>query len=163
MSRENVAKVLMVNPQKCTGCRSCEIMCSFNKTSEFNPKYSAVTVYTYDEALISVPVMCMQCDDAACIKVCPVGATAKDKNGAVVIDKKLCIGCKMCMMACPLGCISYSFIQKEMIKCNLCGGDPKCVQICPSQALEFKEGTEANLNRKKKIADNMKDLFGEEE
>lgn len=158
-----MAKVLMISPEKCIGCKSCEIICSFNKTGEFNPKHSAVTVMVYDEAQISVPVMCMQCDDAYCVKVCPVGAAAKDETGAVVIDETKCIGCKMCMCVCPLGNMSYNSVEKKMIKCNLCGGDPKCVQICPSKAIEYKEGTEANISKKKKVADKIKNLFGEEE
>ena len=164
MSRENLAKVLMINPEKCIGCRSCEIICSFNKTKEFNPKHSAVTVISFDEAQISVPVMCMQCEEANCVRVCPTGAAAKDPvTGAVVIDKKKCIGCKLCMSVCPLGNMSYNSVEKKMIKCDLCGGDPKCAQICPAGAIEYKEATEANLGKKKKIAEKIKNLFGEED
>jgi anaerobic carbon-monoxide dehydrogenase iron sulfur subunit len=161
MTRKNVSKILMISPEKCLGCRSCELACSFNKTNEFNPKHSAVSVITYDEAAISVPVMCMQCEDAACIKVCPVGATKRDENGAVVVDEKICIGCKICVSVCPLGNMSFNSIEKKVIKCNLCGGSPKCEQICPSGAIQYKEGTEANLSKKKIIAEKFKQIFGE--
>lgn len=154
-------KILMISPEKCLGCRSCELVCSFNRTNEFNPKLSAISVSTYDEAGISVPLMCMQCEDPACVKVCPVNAISRDENGAVVIDDKKCIVCKMCMSACPLGNISLNPVTRKLIKCNLCGGSPKCEQICPAGALQFKEGTSANINRKKMIAAKFKDLFGE--
>jgi len=154
----------MINPEKCIGCRSCELACSFNKTNEFNPKHSAVTVMIYDEAAIAVPVMCMQCEDANCVRICPTGAASKDaKTGAVVIDQKKCIGCKLCMSVCPLGNMSYNSVEKKMIKCDLCGGEPKCAQICPAGAIEYKEGSEANLSRKKKVAEKIKNLFGEED
>lgn len=151
----------MISPEKCLGCRSCELVCSFNKTNEFNPKHSAVTVLTYDEAAISVPVMCMQCEDPACMKVCPVGAISRDENGAIVTDETKCIVCKMCISACPLGNISFNSIQRKVVKCNLCDGNPKCAQICPAEAIQYKEGTAANLGKKKVIAEKFKELFGE--
>ena len=156
-----MAKILTISPEKCTNCRSCELICSFNKTAEFNPKESAVNVLFYEEAAISVPVMCMQCEDAACLKVCPVEAIQRDENGAVLPDTKKCIGCKMCISACPMGNITFSSVQKKIVKCNLCGGDPMCAKVCPSGAIQFVEGTSANINKKRILADKFKDLFAE--
>ena len=137
------------------------MICAFNKTDEFNPKESAVSVLSFEEAAISVPVMCMQCEEPACMKVCPVGAISKNENGAIVSDKNKCIVCKMCISACPLGNISFSAVHKKIVKCDLCGGDPNCAKICPAGALQYKEGTTASINRKKVIAEKFKDLFGE--
>lgn len=163
MTRKNLSKILMISPEKCLGCRSCELACSFNRTKDFNPRQAAVSVITYEEAGISVPVMCMQCEDPACMKVCPVGAISRDENGAVVSDPKKCIVCKMCISACPLGNISFNPVTRKIVKCNLCGGDPQCAKFCPYGAIEYKEGTEANLGRKKVIADKFKELFGGED
>lgn len=151
----------MISPDKCIGCRTCEIVCSFNKTEKFNPKNAAVSVITYEEAFVSVPVMCMHCEEPLCMKVCTVGAISKKENGSVEIDKKKCIGCKMCIAACPLGNITFNSEEKEMVKCDLCGGEPKCAQLCPSGAIQYKEGTPANITRKKIIAERFKELFGE--
>ena len=156
-----MGKILTISPEKCTNCRSCELICSFNKTGEFNPREAAVNVLFYEEAAISVPVMCMQCEDAACIKVCPVDAIHRDKNGAVLPDPKKCIGCKLCISACPMGNISFSTVQKKIVKCNLCGGDPMCAKVCPSGAIQYVEGTTANIRKKKVLADKFKDLFAE--
>ena len=41
----------------------------------------------YDEAAISVPMMCLQCDDPACMKVCPTAIT-KGEDGTVTIEEK---------------------------------------------------------------------------
>ena len=153
----------MISPEKCIGCRSCELICSFHKNNEFNPKHSAVSVLSYEEAAVSVPVMCMQCEDPSCMKVCPVHAISKNDCGAISIDEKKCIVCKMCISACPLGNISFNSIEKKIVKCNLCDGDPQCEQFCPSGAIQYKEGTSANLNRKKVIAEKFKELFGEVE
>jgi len=162
-TRDKLSKILMIAPEKCIGCRTCEIICSFNRTEEFNPQSAAVSVTSYDEAAVSVPMMCMQCEDPSCMKVCPVGAIYRADTGAVIIDDKKCIGCKMCVSACPLGNITYSSKQKKLIKCNLCGGEPKCAEFCPSGAIQFKEATPTNLNKKQRIAEKFKELFGEEE
>lgn len=163
MSREVLSKILMISPEKCVGCRTCEVICSFNKTGEFNPQNAAVTVISYDEAAVSVPVMCMQCEEPSCMKVCPVGAVVKVETGAVIIDDKRCIGCKLCLSACPLGNITYNSKLKKIVKCNLCDGSPKCSEFCTAGVIQFKEGTPSNMNKKKIIAEKFKELFAEVE
>jgi anaerobic carbon-monoxide dehydrogenase iron sulfur subunit len=160
-ARRKLNKILMISPDKCIGCRTCEIICSFNKTQEFNPKNAAVSVISYDEAAVSVPMMCMQCEEPSCMKVCPVGAISKLDGLAVVVDDKRCIGCKLCISACPLGNMTYNSIEKKVVKCNLCDGQPKCAEFCPSAAIQYKECTPANLNKKRIITERFKELFGE--
>lgn len=158
-----MSKILTISPDKCTNCRSCELACSLNKIGEFNPRESAVNVLFYEEAAISVPIMCMQCEDPACAKVCPVGAISRDKNGAVTSDPSKCIVCKLCVSACPMGNISVSSVTKKIVKCNLCGGDPYCAKVCPSGAIKYEDATTSNIGKKKIIAEKFKDLFAEVE
>jgi len=156
-----MGKQLMLKPEKCTGCRTCELICSYNRAKDFNPRNSAVSVMIYDEAAIAVPVMCLQCGDACCVGVCPVHAMYRAEDGTTIkCDTQKCIVCKMCVNACPLGCASYSR-KAGIVKCELCGGDPMCVKYCPSGALVYSEESDA-LGRKKAMALVLKDVFGEE-
>lgn len=135
--------------------------CSFGKTNSFNPQNAAVSVFQYEEAAVSVPVMCLQCEDPACMKVCAVGAISKDENGTVLVNKSRCIGCKLCISACPFGNMSYNAEKKEMVKCDLCGGSPKCAEFCPSGTIQFKDPTPTELNKKRLVADRFKELLEE--
>lgn len=156
-----MSKILTISPDKCIDCRSCELICSFGKMQAFNPKSSRVSVLAYEDMAVSVPMMCMQCEEPSCMKVCPVSAISKTPEGTVLIDDTKCIGCKMCVSACPLGNISFSTLERKVVKCDLCGGEPKCAEFCPSEAIQYKEATPANLSRKKLIAERFKELFGE--
>ena len=155
-----MAKILILSPEKCTNCRTCELACSFRHEQEFNPTRSRVSVLSYEKAGISVPIMCLQCDNAACVKVCPVGAiTRNEETGAMVINQIRCISCKMCINACPFGSTGYDDVNRSIIKCDLCDGNPECAKNCPSGAIVFRESNTANLNKKKAIASKFKEIF----
>lgn len=153
-----MSKIFKISPEKCLDCRSCELICSFGKIGEFNPKEAAVNVVFFEEAAIAVPVMCMHCEEAACMKVCPVGALSRDKNGAVVPNQKKCIVCKMCISACPMGNITFSSVKQKIVKCTLCGGDPKCAKICSTGAIQYVDGSKATTDKKRIVAETLKDI-----
>lgn len=157
-----MSKILMVSPKKCIGCKTCEVICSYTKTNAFNPKNSAVSVHEYQDVGIAVPMMCMQCEDAACQNICPVSAISHNKEGTTLIDFDKCIGCKMCVSTCPFGNMSVSYENRKLIKCDLCDGAPKCAEFCPSEAISYVEATGLNILRKKDLARRFKDLAEEE-
>ncbi|MFO7274336.1 MAG: 4Fe-4S dicluster domain-containing protein [Bacillota bacterium] len=156
-----MAKMLLITPDVCTGCHSCEIACSQEHEGYYVPSKSRVTVYTWEDELISVPMMCVQCEDAFCMKACPVGAISKHPDtGAMVVDHGKCIRCKMCMQACPFGGTSYDPVASRILKCDLCGGDPKCVKYCPSGALQYVDASRATVERKRAYAARLKAAVG---
>jgi Fe-S-cluster-containing dehydrogenase component len=94
-----------------------------------------------------VPKLCNQCDNPACVQVCPVGATYQTHDGVVLIDRDWCIGCGYCIMACPYGVRFFHPEKKVADKCNFCyhrisqGMQPACVECCSFGARRI-----ANLN-----------------
>ena len=150
-----MAKQLVVDPKKCVSCRTCELVCSFNHNDEFNPRLANVTVFHYEEAAITVPIMCLQCDEASCAAVCPTGALSRNADGVVVHNADKCIVCKMCVSACPLGNVSYSPVKRKIFKCDLCGGDPWCAKYCPTGAISVVDPTNAP-DKKRAAADKLK-------
>jgi molybdopterin-containing oxidoreductase family iron-sulfur binding subunit len=47
---------------------------------------------------------CQHCTNAPCEKVCPVRARhTRDKDGIVLTNYEVCIGCRYCQVACPYG------------------------------------------------------------
>lgn len=150
-----MSKQLVLSPERCVNCRTCELMCSFEHHGLFNPRLSNVTVFDYEEQAISVPIMCLQCEEACCLKACPTGALTRNEKGTVVLNVRKCIVCKMCVSACPLGNISFSPITKKIFKCDLCGDkDPMCAKYCPTGAIMAVDPLIAS-DRKRNVADKM--------
>jgi Fe-S-cluster-containing dehydrogenase component len=98
---------MVIDLKRCYGCYSCVMAC---KQANYTPPgvlWSRVLRGEVGEFPSSVrqalPVLCMQCEEPDCMKVCPTGATYQTEDGIVRIDQDKCIGCKYCMMACPYG------------------------------------------------------------
>jgi carbon-monoxide dehydrogenase iron sulfur subunit len=127
---------IIVHPERCTGCRICELFCSAFHEKVFNPKKARIRVVRLKPA-IDMPVTCQQCKKAPCAEICPVDAIIVNEVGVVQINYEKCIGCTMCVEACPFGAMFVNPETNTPIKCDLCDGDPQCVKHCPTGALEF--------------------------
>ncbi|MDI6641026.1 MAG: 4Fe-4S dicluster domain-containing protein [Elusimicrobiota bacterium] len=147
-------KLITIDIEKCTGCRMCELSCGFNKEKKIVPHLSRINVFSNWRLGLSIPVVCFQCTDALCIKSCPTGALYRDKvTGAVIVDEKLCIGCRICSVICPFGGVVYSAEKKKILKCDLCSGEPVCVKFCPTGAIKFEEPTNYSVGKRREIAE----------
>jgi len=148
---------VMVDIDKCTGCRRCEVACSFFRENECNPAKSRIHVLSWARECLDIPIYCVQCTKPACKAVCPVNAiTVNEKTGTVLIDDDLCIGCRMCMVACPIGAISLDAVCRKMLKCDLCegrDGKPKCVEYCEPKALRYVPAIISNVAKMRKNAE----------
>lgn len=142
-----MTRFIRVNPEGCTGCRMCEMVCSLHRFGECNPERSVIRVLRHEGQGLAepVPVVCQHCDTPACMDVCPLEAIAKDMNtGLVTIDPDTCTGCGECVTACPAGCIFLDAHKDKAMVCDLCGDEPMCIRMCHSGSLQFEERTNEN-------------------
>jgi len=155
-----MTKNLILRPEKCVSCRTCELVCSFSHFKQFNPTLSAVAVIDYPEDVITVPLMCLQCDEPACAKVCPVNAITKCDDGKVSYDDEKCMVCKLCVQACPMGSITYSTQVRKLIRCDLCGDEALCAEWCPTKAIIYSDSVDDN-ERQRAVANNFREALKE--
>ena len=151
---------LVVNYDKCTGCRLCETVCSMchEPKSEVNPQKSRIRIVKLEgEAdVTSIPVKCAQCEKAPCEAICPIGAISTDlTTGARHVDKEKCIGCSACVYVCLFGTAVLDRSLKKFVICDLCDGDPKCVRFCPWDALQYIRSDDVSIKLKRARADKL--------
>ena len=132
--------VLEIVPERCTGCRQCELACAWVQTGTFQPTRSVIRVHVFDEQASFAPYTCFQCTEAWCMHACPVNAIDVDEQtGAKIVLDEACVGCKLCVIACPFGTVFFEKESEKASKCDLCAGDPACAHACPTGAIRFAE------------------------
>lgn len=129
---------ILVDAEKCAGCRFCEMVCSFQHEERFSPSFSRMTVVKEDRYGMDYPVFCRQCDPCPAVASCPTGALKKNESNIVTLDEDGCNGCGDCVDACTFNVIKMDEVLKPLI-CDLCGGTPVCVERCPTGALSYVE------------------------
>ena len=140
MSSKKATKILIANPRACIGCRTCELFCSFQHYNEMNPARALLQIVKDETSGVDYPVICRHCDKPKCMDACHFGAIKRDtQTGAVLIDNKLCVGCKNCLSACPFGAIKIDPKTSQVTKCDLCGGQPRCAKMCKQGAIMYVE------------------------
>ena len=164
---------MVIDLKRCSGCKTCSVVCKVANNIPNNIIWNRVLTEggnapdtaggTWDNPEMQHwPVACQHCENPACLKVCPTGATYKDEQGRVEIDYDRCIGCRMCMAACPFNARVFNWEDPQrdgdfnwgdarvpvrtrgvMEKCTLCkertdaGEEPMCVVCCPTHARVF--------------------------
>ncbi len=150
---EPMGKVLVVNYEKCTGCRLCELVCAVKHDGVSNPTRSRIKVIKWEGEGLYIPMSCQQCQDAPCMNVCPVKAISRDESLArVMVDYDKCIGCRSCVAVCPFGAMSFNAIDRKVFKCDLCDGDPQCVRFCEIKAVDYSDASEESVFKKREAA-----------
>jgi tetrathionate reductase subunit B len=160
-------KVFTVDLARCVGCYNCQVACKDEhcgndwspyarpqpQTGHFWMKVNYEEKGTLPKVRVAYqPVMCMHCDNPPCLASCPIeGAIYKRKDGLIVIDPKLCSGCRNCVHNCPYGVIYYNEESHIAQKCTGCAHlldrgwkEPRCVDACPTEALKLIDESELN-------------------
>ncbi len=151
--------MIVFNPDRCVGCYACQVACKVERGLPAGA--CGITVLSYEsldgggERRVHYrALLCHHCADAPCVRICPVRAVTRDKNGIVSVASEKCIGCRLCSMACPHSIPSFNDRQ-QMTKCNLCierieaGLKPACVAGCPVAALELEDPREISVRKRR--------------
>lgn len=164
---------IAINLSRCVGCHTCAISCKMQNNIPDGILWNRVLTEGCDAidgaqgeypnlSRTYIPLACQHCENPACARVCPTGATYKDDMGRVEIDYSKCIGCRMCMAACPYNARSFNWEEPTRVtdfsygdkdvperskgiaeKCTFCkertdrGDLPMCVRCCPARARTF--------------------------
>jgi Fe-S-cluster-containing dehydrogenase component len=167
--------VMVIDLSRCKNVGACKVAC--NHAHHLNPGQNWIKLHAMQDAENTAhywqPTTCMHCDEPPCVKVCPVDATFKRKDGIVLIDNERCIGCRFCMAACPYSTRVFNWqepiLEKEVAaqhyscetsvpqkigtvsKCDFCpdmarkGELPHCVSACPNGVYFFGDMNEDSV------------------
>lgn len=145
--------VLVIDQEKCTGCRQCELVCSVFHTGVSNPSRSRIRVAKWEHVGLYLPMTCQHCETPFCTEVCPTKACHRDlENLRVIIDKRKCIGCKTCIIACPFGAPFFDKAERVTVKCDYCDGNPQCVAFCYAKAVTYVSAGTANSTKRREVS-----------
>jgi Fe-S-cluster-containing dehydrogenase component len=162
---------LVIDLDICVGCQACATSCKEWNTQGYSAPLNDRNAHgaspegtwlnrihgyevkspTDDQSrIVHFPRSCLQCEEPACVTVCPTGASYKRaEDGIVLVNPETCIGCKLCSWACPYGAREYDYDHGVMKKCTLCVDRiynenfaqedrvPACVKACPTGARHF--------------------------
>lgn len=106
---------MFIDPQRCTGCRACQVACKAENNLPPGVAYLIVLQRVDGDIPHTrrhyTPRPCMHCRKPSCVMVCPVEATFRQADGTVVMDYMKCIGCRYCSTNCPYGVRYFDFGQ----------------------------------------------------
>jgi Fe-S-cluster-containing dehydrogenase component/formate-dependent nitrite reductase membrane component NrfD len=136
-----------IDLRKCIGCHACTIACKAEH--EIPVGVNRCWVKTVEKGSFPdtqrffFPVLCNQCDEAPCVRICPTNALFKRRDGIVDLHGDSCIGCRACMEACPYDQLFIDPNTHTAEKCNFCANRvenellPACVSVCPTECRIF--------------------------
>ncbi|MGD8189768.1 4Fe-4S dicluster domain-containing protein [Brevibacillus ginsengisoli] len=152
-------KTFLFDPNKCLGCRACQMSCATNRNlpkGVFLRKVNEVELKLNGQwTKYFLSSACHQCQNPECMRLCPEQAIRKRRDGIVILATDKCTKCSVCLHGCPFEAPVRDQESGQIYKCDFCydrldeGKEAYCVGACPVNALmlielpdNFKENPE---------------------
>ncbi len=122
--------------ERCIGCHICSLACARLVYKHISWDTSGIRIHSSGGLSTGFEAtVCLACDPAPCVLVCPTGAFMPRKGGGVKFHKEACIRCGKCAAVCPVNAIFLDDTGMPFV-CLHCG---RCVKFCPHSCLELIE------------------------
>jgi Fe-S-cluster-containing dehydrogenase component len=160
---------LVIDVARCHDCNDCFLADKDEFVGNDFPPYSAPQPWSgqrwmnierkergqYPIVQVSyLPVPCMHCDDAPCLKESPAGAIYKRDDGLIIIDPVKAKGHAEIVDTCPYGAIYWNEEAQVAQKCTGCAHllddgwtETRCTQVCPTEAIKLVLADDAEMEK----------------
>ena len=136
---------ILHDPEVCTGCGLCDLMCSLYHEGEQGQSLSRGELTGNRLTAEFTFNVCRQCPSPECYDACPHQDKAlciDETTGIKYINPDECDGCGLCIEACPFDPPGIKMHPQKQVAfmCDLCrdrAEGPVCIEYCNFNALTY--------------------------
>lgn len=158
---------MIIDVEKCEDCNNCFLSCKDEHVDNEWPGYACeqprhgqrwINIMRQERGrypfidVAYLPMPCMHCDNAPCIKAAKNEAVTKRDDGIVIIDPEKAKGQTALINSCPYNAIYLNEKTQTPQKCSFCAHlldsgwkTTRCAQACPTGALTVVRGDDAEF------------------
>jgi Fe-S-cluster-containing dehydrogenase component len=172
---------MLVDVAKCIGCYNCWLACKDEHCGNENQGYFVAQPETghfwikiierergkFPKVKMAfIPMLCMHCESAPCVKTAKDGAVYQRPDGIVIIDPKRAAGQREILTSCPYRVIYWNKEKNLPQKCTFCAHlldqgfkEPRCVEVCPTDAIIFGDLDDPNSRLSQIVASTTSEVL----
>lgn len=116
---------IKIDPNKCSGCHLCEMVCSLCHLGIIHPERSAIKIKKDDlHTSLNTPLLCRHCKIMKCLS---------EEEKVSSQERKKFVWSSRRAQQCPFD--GLTVFGEHAYHCDLCLGNPQCVKVCTTGAL----------------------------